>query len=328
MATLRKRGDAWRAEVVKHGIRKSATFATKAAAQAWAAATESEIAAGKSGQFPDKTFRDLLERYRDEVTVHKRGRRWETIRIEKILRESGLAAHRLSDLSAPDFAAWRDRRLRQVSGSSVTRELSLISHVFSVGVREWRWLAESPTKHLRRPQSNAPRDRLPSDDEIERICLAAGYSRESPPVSISQRVGACFMFAIETGMRAGEICGLDWERVDLKARVAHLPMTKNGSKRAVPLSTAALAILAQIGPRQAGSVFGLRPSQVDTAFRQMRDRAGVEDLTFHDSRHLAVTRLAKKLDVLDLARMIGHKSIVMLQVYYNRSAADIAPDLD
>lgn len=328
MATFRKRGDAWRAEVVKQGIRKSASFPTKAAAQAWAASIESEIALGKSGQFPDKTFRELLERYRDEVTVHKRGERWETIRIEKILRESGLAAHKLSELSTSDFASWRDRRLRQVSGSSVGREMSLLSHAFSIGVREWKWLPESPMKHLRRPAANPPRDRLASDEDVERICLAAGYDRSSPPLSISQRVGACFLFAVETGMRAGEICGLAWERVDLPSRVAHLPLTKNGSKRAVPLSKSALAILDQMAPRESGTVFNLKPSQVDTAFRQIRERAGIEGLNFHDSRHTAVTRLAQKLGILDLARMIGHKDLKMLQIYYNKSAAEIAPDLD
>ncbi len=50
----------------------------------------------------------------------------------------------------------------------------------------------------------------------------------------------------------------------------------------------------------------------------------MKDLHFHDLRHLAITRLAKKLPILDLARMVGHKDLRMLQIYYNESAEAIA----
>ncbi len=54
----------------------------------------------------------------------------------------------------------------------------------------------------------------------------------------------------------------------------------------------------------------------------------IEDLTFHDTRHEAITRLARKLNVLELARMVGHRDLKMLQIYYNESAASIAKRLD
>ena len=59
----------------------------------------------------------------------------------------------------------------------------------------------------------------------------------------------------------------------------------------------------------------------------MKAKAGVVGLTFHDARAEAITRLSKKLDILQLARMVGHKDLKMLSVYYRESAADIAKKL-
>jgi integrase len=61
---------------------------------------------------------------------------------------------------------------------------------------------------------------------------------------------------------------------------------------------------------------------------QAKERSLVEDATFHDSQHLAVTRLAKKLDILDLARAIGHRDLRQLQDYYNETTDNIAKRLD
>jgi integrase len=118
-----------------------------------------------------------------------------------------------------------------------------------------------------------------------------------------------------------------WADVDVAGRFARLPRTKNGEPRAVPLSRAALALLERL-PSDGASVFGLSSASLDTLFRRARQRAGIEGLTFHDSRHEAVTRLARKLDVLDLARMIGHRDLKSLQVYYNATPSEIAARLD
>lgn len=52
--------------------------------------------------------------------------------------------------------------------------------------------------------------------------------------------------AIVTGMRQGEVVGLQWQHIDLKHRVVHLPLTKNGEARSVPLSSIAVAVLGQL----------------------------------------------------------------------------------
>jgi integrase len=211
----------------------------------------------------------------------------------------------------------------------VNRDLTLLAHVFGSAAREWKWIAKSPTAEVRRPADPPPRDRLYTQDEIDRLCAALGIDGEQaePVQSISQRVGVAFLFAIETAMRAGEICGLMPEHIS--GRVATLPITKNGTKRAVPLSSRAAALLKLLPePEEGGTVFGVTARSLDALFRKAKTRAGIEDATFHDARHLAITRLAKKLNVLDLARMVGHRDLKQLQVYYNESAEDIAARLD
>ena len=182
---------------------------------------------------------------------------------------------------------------------------------------------------MRRPKESEPRDRLYTDDEIERICLALGFDLgdEQEAETVSQRVAVAFLFAIETAMRAGEICGLLPR--DVVGRVATLLETKNGTKRKVPLSSRAVELLELLPvPKENATVFGITTKSLDTLFRKAKTRAAIEDATFHDSRHLAITRLAKKLNVLDLARMVGHRDLKQLQVYYNETAESMAERLD
>jgi len=103
-------------------------------------------------------------------------------------------------------------------------------------------------------------------------------------------------------------------------------MTKNGFPRSVPLSSEALRLPGQL-PRVDDSVFVLTARQIDAIFRKIRARALIENLHFHDSRHEAITRLARKLDVMDLARMVGTRDLRILMVYYNATPSEIATRL-
>lgn len=336
MANYSKVKTGWRAQVAVQSVRESKTFSTKAEATAWATARETEIRAGRAtGVQAGKTVGDAFKRYEKEVSVAKRGHRFEALRLAAIgewkLNEQSFRNMRLADVTSEVLGKWRDHRLNvdKVSGSTVNRELNLLSNVFTVTAKEWKWIAASPTTDVRRPKESEARDRLYTEDEIERICLALGFDQddEQPTVTVSHRVAVAFLFAIETAMRAGEICRLLPR--DIAGRVATLTETKNGTKRKVPLSKRAVELLELLpAPAEGVTMFGITTKSLDTLFRKAKTRAGIEDATFHDSRHLAITRLAKKLHVLDLARMVGHRDLKQLQVYYNETAEEIAGRLD
>lgn len=329
MASFRKRSGGWRAEISVLGTRESETFSTKAEAVAWAAERESQLRRSDASDIIlGKTCLQAFERYRDEVSVHKKGERWEAIRLAAIASHpvagKKLGEYLIAEVTSDILGQWRDMRLKTVLGSTVNRDLNLISHVFTTARREWKWAAKSPTADVRRPKDPPPRDRLISQEEIERICLALGYDGEI--TNTSSVVAAAFLFAVETGMRSGEILSLTPERIT--GSVAHLPRTKNDSKRDVALSRRALEILSELPvPSARATYFNVSDESRDALFRKAVTRAGIKDLTFHDSRHEAVTRLSKKLGILELARMIGHKDIRQLQVYYNETAAEIAKKL-
>ncbi|MEF8708226.1 MAG: site-specific integrase [Candidatus Accumulibacter propinquus] len=312
-------------------VRDSATFDTRAEASAWSEKREQEIETGKVAVPLCLTFADLVRRYADSVSPTKPGERWEQVRIAALVRDDPLASVLLIDLDAKHTSAWRDRRLRTVAESTVRREWSLLSGACTVAINEWKWLERNPFAGVRRPRSAPHRDRRISADEIERLTWCLGYEREKPPATATSRAGAAFLWAIETAMRAGEICALQWDDLEIERRFARVRRGKTeAAKRDVPLSSEALRIAGQLAGVRAGPlVFQLRAASLDALFRKAKRRAWLADadLHFHDTRHEGITRLAAVLGVLELARAVGHRDLRMLQMYYNESAEDIAKKL-
>jgi len=332
MATFRKRSNGWRAEVCKQGIRDSRTFATKGLAVAWATQREADIIAGQGVRFIDVSLRHVLEKYRDEVSPKKAGRRWEVLRIAKFIDTLEFVDLPVAKIEADKLSAWRDARLKVVSAPTVTREMNLLSSVFEMARREWRWCKHNPVKEIKRPGNNKPRDRRISDAEVQALIGQLGYVEGQAPATQMQEVAYAFLIALETAMRKGEILGLAREDVFLPQRFVRLSITKNGDARDVPLSRRAVELLAVLldtaQTRGDANVFRVSVGNADTLFRRARRCLGLADLHFHDTRHEATTRLARKLDVLDLARMTGHRDPRSLMVYYNATASEVAGRLD
>ena len=334
MASIIQRGDSWQALVCRKGpggqtVRRSSTHRTKSEARAWGVQIEADILSGRLGQVPNKTFGEILARYADEVSPGKRGARWEQIRL-RALASDPIASVRLSDLDQQHFAAWRDRRLRVVQAETVRREWTLLSCACTVAVREWRWLTTHPMVGVKRPERGRPRDRLIGADELARLLFALGYVRGVAPATKTARVGAALLFAVEIGMRCGEICALRWSDVQLDKRICQVRDETAGAgktsaaRREVPLWPEALRILREL-PVAGESVFGLTTASVDALFRKAKAKSAVEGVTFHDSRHTAITRLARLpgMDVLSLARIIGHRDLKQLLIYFNPRAEDL-----
>lgn len=311
MATYTKRGKSTLAQVRLLGVHKAKSFPTKTLATAWATQLEAEIHGGKYSRVPDLPLSRLFEKYADEVSPTKNGCKWEVNRLTLLGRDP-LASVRLPVLDQPHIAQWRDRRLTQVSSASVNREWNLLSGVFTTAIQEWRMLERHPMKGVKRPPKGNARDRLPTDAEIETLRFVMGDHGKT----VVSKTFLLFLFCIETGLRLGEAVGLK----EITGRVARV-LGKNGDERDVPLSPEALRLWKKHGP------FGLSAQQVDIHWRKSCAKAEIQDLHFHDSRHLAVTRLSKKLGVLELARAIGHRNLSQLMTYYNPSAEDLADKL-
>lgn len=330
MAYYRKRSGGWRAEIEKNGVRDSDTFPTKAQAVAWATAREAEIIAGIRGDLPKKFVFEALQKYSEEVSVNKKGEKWEVIRIAKFKRDLAFKDKIISEVDQTDIAAWRDGRLKQVAPSTVNREWNLLHNVFQIARREWRWLKELPFVDVGRPKNPRPRKRRVLPAEMKAMCDKLGYSDDHAISTKRQEVALAFQLGIESGMRMGEIIALHPSRIDIERRVVHLAETKNSDSRDVPLSVRAAYLLGKIDGRD--PVFTVSARTLDNLFREARDAIAkkmpaIESLHFHDSRHEACTRLAQKLSVLELARVIGHRDLKSLLIYYNPTVEELASKL-
>lgn len=371
MATIRRRGPhQWHAQVRRLGWpSQTKTFDTKTEAEAWAAMIESEMNRGvwlDRSEAEITTLHALLDRYEAEVMPALKG----AVREKSVIglwRQTPLAKRAMATIRSGDVAQQRDTWLSAgLAPATVLRRLARLSHLFNTARKEWGMESLSnPVELVRKPTPNNARTRrvvaLPSAtkgrsngrtaDELARIASASG-SRVLP---------AIITLAVETAMRRGEIAALHWENIDLGRRVAHLPETKNGNARDVPLSTVAVDVLAGLLPAGArtagrrnsptvpptlrGPVFAMHPDGITQAFEralqrsrvvyleecaehdQTPDPAFLRDLRFHDLRHEATSRLASRFQLHELAKITGHRDTRMLLRYYHPDAADLAKRL-
>lgn len=331
MATIAQRGNKWRVHIRKKGITKTGTFSTKAEAVRWANFIESQIEVGEYSPIPKMTFAELIDKYVNEITVNKGGSRSESLRLNRVAK-TPLGDVELEHLSKKDFELWQDKRLSEVSIASVLRERGTLSAVVNQAIK-WEFLKSNPLSLVDKPKEPPARARRYSQEEIERLVFVSGFSFEATPVTSISRVGASVLFAIETAMRAGEICNMKWDDVNFEKATVLLPKTKNGFSRTVPLSSFAKKILTHLKAvkGESESVFQLKSASHDAIFRKMKALAGLEaaDLHFHDTRREALSRLAKKVDVMTLAKISGHRDIkILLNTYYAPDMQEVASLLD
>lgn len=329
MATIRQRGDRWQAIVKRKGHpQQSRTFELKRDAEKWARLEERAMDAGTwtdRTAAQETTLADLLDKYGKEVTPRKRGAQSELYRLAHLKRYD-LAKLAVGSITGAMIAKWRDARLngdekhKAVSSGTVLRELATLAHVFSVAVRDWGIaLPGNPVEQIRKPSPGKARDRVLTDEERERLLRACGQCR-------IPWVRPTVLFALETGARRGEILTLKWADVDLDRSIARVD-GKTG-ERWIPLTPACVTLLKSLPRSMNGVVFPIKVPALKTAYVRAVARAGLGNWTFHDCRHDALTRFARKgLNVLELRAISGHTSTDMLVRYVAISPIELARKL-
>ncbi len=324
MATIRKRGNKYQAIVRMKKINRSKVFHTRSEATRWANQLEDDITSGNSITL-GKTVQDAFDKYEREVSPKHKGRKWESIRFKKLKREKW-TYNQIIDVNGQMLQYWIDTSPLQAG--SIIRDISLVRSVFEKARKNWKWIPRNPFSDVDAPKKPVPRDRRIHNNEVKLVLAALDYKPDTTYRGCAWECAVAFQFAIETAMRRGEIWSMQWHNVDVERRFVYLPDTKNGLPRSVPLSTKAIDLLKLIGLSESGSVFKTNIASAETIFRSKIKKAGIEDLRFHDTRHEAITRLTKKLDVFELSRAVGHKDLNSLLIYYNATPEEIAKRLD
>lgn len=325
MATISKRKTGWFAQVRRKGYEPEyKTLPTKDAAQRWARERESLIDLGghpvSHRELRSITLGDLVRRYITEITPSKLSADTERLRLQKLLK-APLCALTLSDLSTGPVAAYRDKRMKEVKPGTVARELSLLHNIIEVARREWLvGMTSNVVAQVRRVPVKNARDRRLMPGELKRLVEALQLTR-------NKLIKPAVLLAIETAMRRGELLNLTWDAVDFRSRTAHIPHTKTGYARTIPLTDQALAILAEL-PRSDDKVLPLSAMALRLAWNRVRERAGMPDLRFHDLRHESISRFAEMaLTTVELSVISGHRDPRMLFRYAHLRPADLARKL-
>lgn len=342
MATITKTPSAtWKAIIRKRGWPTTIkTFRTKRDAQDWARRTEDEMV---RGVYIDRASADRLllkkaiDRYLNEVSSTKKASTASAERHKAKALKAALGSYSLGTITPDLVAEYRDKRLNEgKSASTVRLELSLLSHMFTIAIKEWRvGLFYNPVANIRKPAPAKGRDRRLTEGEEAKLFKAC--NQHSNPM-----LGWIVRIALHTGMRAGEIKSLSRDQVNLSKRTVLLSDTKNGSARMVPLTREATAVLREvlnhpIRPLDTNLIFWgepgrdgkRRPYEFRPAWHRTIKDAGIDGLRFHDLRHEAVSRLVEMgLGDQEVAAISGHKSMQMLRRYTHLRAEDLVSRLD
>jgi len=228
----------------------------------------------------------------------------------------------LAALESFHIAKYRDQRIKVgAAPQTVKHEIGLLNRVLKHCVMDWgiplpRGIV---TAQVRKPSLPPGRDRRLVDDEEIRLLEAAASSK-------SKEIQDIIVIALETAARRGEIVAMSWEHINLAKQTWHIPHTKTGIPRTVPLSSRAVKTLQALPRRIDGRVWALSADHsITQAFNRVCHRAGIEGLNFHDLRHEAATRFVERgLNQIQAAAITGHKTLAMLNRYMHLKAEDLA----
>ena len=278
------------------------------------------------------TVAAALDRYVREVVPTKKptSQRRDIGRAEFL--KSKLGQYSLAALNAELIAEFRDERLAEGKANNTVRlELALLSHMYTIAIKEWSLgLIANPVLNIRKPSPGQGRNRRLNGDEEARLLKSC--DEHSNPF-----LGWIVRIALYTAMRKSEITSLTREQINLEKRTIFLPDTKNGSVRTVPLTNKAYLVVKEalshpIRPIDTNLIFGGEPGKdgqrkpyvINRVWIQALERAEITGLRFHDLRHEATSRFVEAgLSDQEVASITGHKSMQMLRRYTHLRTEDL-----
>jgi site-specific recombinase XerD len=262
---------------------------------------------------PVVSFAELAKDTLDYSKAHKRSYADDLIRMEKLL---AAFRERPADGITPQDL---ERHLSQTAEendwkpATINRYRALVSLVYRLGIQNGK-VKENPTRLVKHRQENNARVRWLSPEEEVRLraAVSATCPEHMPELDL----------ALNTGLRLGELYGLDWEYVNLARRVLTIPRPKNGEMRHVPLNGPAVAALGELQKRSDGIGPVIRNAEGGALasprywFEPSVKKAKIRSFSWHCLRHTFASRLVMAgVDLRTVQELMGHKSIQMTVRY-------------
>lgn len=307
-----------------------ASFKRKTDAQRWVQQTEAAIREGrhfKTTEAKKHTLGEMIDRYIRDVLPTKNKKSEKRQGAQLLWWKKQLGSYLLSDVTPAFIAEQRDvllkgitKRGKQRSPATVVRYMSALSHAFTIAVKEWGWIENSPTSKVTKPRE--PRGRVRFLDEEERQRLL-----EACKVSSNSYLHTIVVIALSTGMRLSETLNLAWKDVDLDKGRVILYETKNGDIRQVAITGHSLELIKIHDKYRRLDTdllfpgrFPKKPIDIRSAWNAAVKRAKLEDLRYHDLRHSCASYLAMNgASLAEIAEVLGHKTLSMVKRYAHLS---------
>lgn len=206
--------------------------------------------------------------------------------------------------------------------STLNREFGIYKHAFDTALTEWDFPKfKNPLEGIKKLKMNNGRNRRLQEGELDRIQQAASEPKNPYVIPI-------VFFALETAMRRGGILSICHRDINYETRTLHIPITKNGHSRTIPLTKRAVEVLKTVTTATQPQPFAISANALRLSWERLLVRAGVSDLRFHDLRHEAISRFFEHgLSIPEVALISGHRSYAMLQRYTHLKAEDIVRKL-
>ena len=291
-------------------VQESTHSSRKADAEALFALRKSELLRGVYKRPVKITFSDFGKRYMEHAQANKRS--W--------LRDEQMLGHlkaffgnerQLTEIVPADIEGYKLARKAKVSGSTVNRELALLKRMFNLAINWDLFLDSNPVRKVKFFREVNIGLRVVSPEEEEKLLRNA-----SPCIQDVIR------FALNTGLRIGEIFSLRWSDVDWENSVLNILAPKTQKLRTVPINGQARKVLDYWALGRRNEFVFYNPDtgkpfvDLDGGFALACKKAGVEGVTWHTLRHTFASRLVNRgVDIVTVQQLLGHSTITVTMRY-------------
>ncbi len=300
-------------------------------------ALKARLGRGESGRPQRASLREFLEYWLTNVA--KPSLRHSTYRLYSSIVTHHVLSTRLANVQLLRLTAAMIQHVIVGGGATATprtRELALVilRRALSQAV-QMRLIGSNPTVGVSRPRVERKEMQVLTPAQVRTLLVAA----------TADRLHALYWLAIHTGLRQGELLGLQWDDLDLRTGTLQVvrqldqhtmtlePTKSRTSRRAIPLGAGTLEVLRAHRERMeaeghlGASVFctphgdALRASNLTRrSFKPLLRRAGLPNVRFHDLRHTAATlMLAAGTHPKIVSERLGHATVTIAMDIYQHA---------